>query len=568
MALQTQVYSVGDFTKGGVTNGYILDLILTEESYDIRNNTSQVGYTLQLRSGGSNRFTSSNFWCKVNIAGQEYTANPQISAAYHYTYFLLGGTVTVTHEADGSLNLPWSAAMWNGRVNEYAPYDTVFSGDMPLTNIPRASTIKATDANIGSVATVTVLSNSPSFTHTVAYHFGNLTGYLNENGETVSDPVYMTALSIPFSIPESFYTQIPNDPSGYGTLTCVTYSGQTQIGQAQSCKFTATTNKDLCAPGVLGDIKDVNIDTLKLTGDEKALVKYRSTAHCLITAWGVNGASITGISIDGKHPTDCVLEIPQVQETAIDFTAWDSRGYSSTCQDPSVRMIDYIPLSNLAWVSRDDPTSGNATITVCGSYWDGNFGLAENYLRITYRIDGGEWIEPGISLDIADGKYSGTIALSGLDYTKSYRIEVVATDALTQLGRSMTVQKGMPVFDWGENDFAFHVPVTGVDIQAPVGGVRMGTVDVWDQNRFSLQTKFHSIGEDSSWQSIFLFGNCNYARIVHGILGINGDGATIWDGSEGVQVSPMDYEGKITVELPTYAYDRFVLISPQDFSII
>ena len=42
---------------------------------------------------------------------------------------------------------------------------------------------------------------------------------------------------------------------------------------------------------------------------------------------------------------------------------------------------------------------------------------------------------------------------------QSYTFDVVVTDAVTNATSSATIPKGIPVFDWGENDFNFNVPV-------------------------------------------------------------------------------------------------------------
>ena len=50
------------------------------------------------------------------------------------------------------------------------------------------------------------------------------------------------------------------------------------------------------------------------------------------------------------------------------------------------------------------------------------------------------------------------------DYRKSYDFQIQAYDgangtALTTVTRDLVIKRGIPVFDWGENDFNFHVPV-------------------------------------------------------------------------------------------------------------
>ena len=51
------------------------------------------------------------------------------------------------------------------------------------------------------------------------------------------------------------------------------------------------------------------------------------------------------------------------------------------------------------------------------------------------------------------------MALSGLYYESEYTIQIVAADKLASVTKTVTIRRGIPVFDWGENDFAFHVPV-------------------------------------------------------------------------------------------------------------
>lgn len=455
MALQSQIFSVGDFTRYGVTNGYILDLILTEESTSVEDNTSIVSYVLQLRSGGSNRFTSSYFWCKVNLGGQEETANPKITAAYNHTYTLMSGSIAVVHNEDGSFSLPWSASMWNTSANQYAPYDTEFTGAMTLTDIPRASAISAADANIGARSTIVINRKSSDFTHSVVYQFGDLVGYIDEEGNPVEDEIKFSSTTVNFAVPKSFYAQIPEAPSGECRLTCKTYSGTSQVGDAQTCSFKATAAESDCAPAVSGHVEDINPLTLELTGDANVLVKFYSTARCAIEAVARNGAVIVQKTVNGTdlHNT---LDIADVETGAFAFRTKDSRGYM--CESPVIKtVIPYIRLTANLAASRDDPTSGNATLNVNGSYYAGGFGAAENELLVRYRIGTAEYVT--LEPEISDGIYSATAALSGLDYTATHSIEVEVTDKLATVTKKVTVNKGIPVFDWGESDFAFHVPV-------------------------------------------------------------------------------------------------------------
>lgn len=143
MALQTKTYSVGSFDRySGTSNGYVLDLILTELSTDQAANTSRVGYKLQLRSGPSNRFD----WeisSSLTLNGQQVDADTdEHYLDYHSAWVLLEGETTIPHSPDGSLDMAFSATVepWAGG-NQYTPPAMQVSGTMALTVIPPASAI-------------------------------------------------------------------------------------------------------------------------------------------------------------------------------------------------------------------------------------------------------------------------------------------------------------------------------------------------------------------------------------------------------------------------------------------
>lgn len=463
MALQTQTYSVGSFDRyEGTTNGYILDLILTEESTDQLANTSLISYKLQLRSGPSNRFNGylrAEVWLGgKNVAVEEMAT---ISAAYNKTYLLLTGTETVTHNNDGSLTLPVIGTvkmLGETTSNPYAPPDMTATGDMALTTIPRAATLAATSVFIGDASTIAVARKSPSYVHSIHYRFGNISGYLADAAGTHSNTeVKLTDTSLLFPIPESFYAEIPDAPSALCTLTCTTYSGDLQIGNPQTAKFTITADPSRCGPLVTGSVADVNEDTLALTGDSHVLVQGVSEAGCIVEAQARHSAVISALYINGVQIESSPYVLDTVTTSAITYRAVDSRGYSAEYTVPGLSLIPYVPLSFHTSASRTDPTSGNAVLSVRGKWFNGSFGAVNNALTAEIRVDYGTGTP--FSLSVAGGDFSAEVPLSGLDYRTGHTIEVVVSDAIYPHTKTATISKGIPVFDWGENDFTFHVPV-------------------------------------------------------------------------------------------------------------
>jgi len=90
-----------------------------------------------------------------------------------------------------------------------------------------------------------------------------------------------------------------------------------------------------------------------------------------------------------------------------------------------------------------------------------------NGLTAAWTLDGQTYTAQPEIRD--DHSYRLEIPLSGLDYRRSYAIELTVSDAAMTASQSLTVHKGLPVFDWGEGDFRFHVPVELPELT--IGGI-------------------------------------------------------------------------------------------------
>lgn len=370
---------------------------------------------------------------------------------------LASGQKVITHNNDGSrrvaMKIEAGIYVWSINKDGSATFD--------LDTIPRASTIGAADANIGSNTTIVVNRKSTAYTHSIAYKFGSLSGYITADGKTSSSESKYSATTISFAIPTSFYAQIPNAKTGTCTLTIKTYSGSTQIGDAQTCTFTVTAPQSACAPSVSGTVIDSNATTKALTGDESKLVRYYSTALCTITATAKNSATISDKKIGGAVVSGNTRSISKVEKNTVSFYAKDSRGYEATA-NVGFTLIPYVLLTNNSSGQRTDPTSGNAKLAIKGDFYNGSFGAVDNALTIKYRIaeSGGSYGSyVAVTPTVNGNAYTASVALSGLDYESKYNIQIVAEDKLASVAKTIDIRRGIPVYDWGKNDFAFHMPV-------------------------------------------------------------------------------------------------------------
>ena len=148
--------------QSGAT-GLYLTVTYTVGAQSVENNTTIVDVSLSLHHGGLSVGAGKDD-CSLWIGGTTYKwTGPDISSS--------GGTVslgshkfTVAHNADGT----WSGkigASYRLNINYGGTYIGTISGDQTITlpTIPRASTVSATDANIGSVSSIYINAKSSAF---------------------------------------------------------------------------------------------------------------------------------------------------------------------------------------------------------------------------------------------------------------------------------------------------------------------------------------------------------------------------------------------------------------------
>lgn len=341
------------------------------------------------------------------------------------------------------------------------------TGDVSVVAVsrPLASDVGATDANIGSTTTITVTRHDPSHLYTLSYSFGGQKGVIAEKSKDTS---------FAWSVPTDFYSEIPDLKSAICTLTCDTYSGDVLIGSS-TCTFKVTADYDNCAPVVSGTVSDSNESTAKLTGDPGSLVRFASIAKCDISAEERNSANIVSRSVNGKDFGESdTVEFTNVSTGSYVFTVVDSRGYST---DVSVtkNLIPYIKPTINPVFERPSPTTGEVVTTFNGNFYNGSFGAFDNTLTVRFRYRKKDDTTYSSWEVIGRDKYTlaaqtyyttepvslGTV----YDYQTPYIFELQAYDGadgtvLSEVTATVPLQKGSTVFDWGENDFAFHVPVS------------------------------------------------------------------------------------------------------------
>lgn len=451
MAIAYWISPTWNTTSSNVKYRVVTDLI----SQDVNTNSSYVRVRLEAWRTNTGYETYGNGTGCVSIGGTQScdTITTSQKITYNSYTILSDEYTTVYHDANGAKNLTCGGyfnitSVVNGGWNYYS---------MDLPTIPRASTITATSANIEEATTIVINRYSSSFTHTINYVFGSLSGTVVSN---------TSETTIGWTIPSSFYAEIPNAASGTCQLTCLTYNAGVQIGSSTTT-FTASVDSTTNAPTVSATIVDSDPLTVSLTGDNSKFVKYVSDAQFSITATAKNSATIASRSIvcDGKSSTLATGTLTDVESATFVVSTTDSRGFTASVTYNKT-LVEYIKLTATAEFSRNTPVDGKVNLTYNGNYFNSTFGAQANTLttKYRYRETGGAWSSYTNLTPVTSGNtYSQTVQLTGtFDYTKSFEFEFVAIDKVYTAGISVTdvVPAGVPVYNWNKTSFATNVPTT------------------------------------------------------------------------------------------------------------
>lgn len=300
----------------------------TEQSQSIENNTTTISWTL--KGGGSNPdwVSARNF--KLTIDGKTVysSASPiELEAGD----LVASGTYTFTHNADGtrSFEAYAEAGIYVWAVN------CTGRQTFALDTIPRTSSFSVSNASadMGAKVTFTISRASSSFTHKLTLTWGGVTSNIATSVGT----------SYEWTIPLSLANDLPSSTSSGCIITCITYSGSTEIGRK-------TLSMTLKVPtSVVPTISAVSMSeaTSGLASKFGFYVQNKSRLKVAITAAGAYKSTITvystkilGVTYTGSTITSGILTSSGTVSVAVTVT--DSRGRTATTTK-SVSVTAYSP---------------------------------------------------------------------------------------------------------------------------------------------------------------------------------------------------------------------------------
>ena len=319
-------FSGGIQIGSGQWDKYSLILRIDEISYSVENNTSYVEWWVGIQSNTqyhTHNGIPETFKVSVNgtqVLDQSFTPNVPVGTLVG----VKSGTVTISHDADGSKTISASASFSGSNSGYYAPITGSCSGTVKLTTIPRASSISIDSPSIecGNTININGSSASKNFTHKI---------YATWNGKTSELTTISGTLTPTFSytIPTAWEKDLPNSTSGIATFTLETFSGSTSVG-SKSVNATIKVRS-----GVVPSIDSIKIaDANSVCSGIGQIVQSQSRLNFTITYSGAQGSTVTSVSteFEGQTYNNSSFTTGTVQGSgSITYTTtiYDSRGRSS-----------------------------------------------------------------------------------------------------------------------------------------------------------------------------------------------------------------------------------------------
>ena len=477
-------------------DGRYLQLVCSQQT-NIEGNYSTITWVLSSVGGSVNYYDTGPTTVKINNEQVYYKARTAWSSyAFPAKKGSVSGSYTVYHDDEGKASIPvfLETAIYNSTkrtVNKTWELDTIPRGAKVLTvpsdftdsetplitySNPLGDSVDKLEACITTADGITILVPYREISKTADSYFFEL-----NDGEYDYLMDYMWNTHY---LDIRFYIR-------------TTINGKQFLHSLPSGINIVNANPEIDAI----NIADIDERTLAITGDGDILIKGHNTVSIEIKPWIKKDARFVSCevlcgnqSVEAQMESDgyCRATLQDVEDGEFNIIITDSRGYYLDTYW-NLQLVDYVDITCSQEVSIElvGEEEANVHLTVKGNYYNSDFENSDNDYFFYYRYseNGGQytdWIEFEYAATefYDDGTYMDQATIYGLNYDSTYTIQCKAADMLTEDITTEYTVKLVPVFDWGENDFNFNVPVsfqgyTMVDMPIEEGTEAMGTNGTW-----------------------------------------------------------------------------------------
>jgi hypothetical protein len=429
--------------SGSKRNRYGVRLTVNQNSQNITNNTSNITVTFELGGAGALGLTTDYTGSSMNgftYYGNIYINGTSVATGSH-TGNMNNSTVAtiatwtgnVSHNADGSLAIPVRGVFTGGSSSQANGGEA--SGTVYLDTIPRASSVSCTTADIGTKPTITITSATSSFTHKLYYSFGSIEKTLiTDSGLTGNTTITYNS----WTIPTTFYAQMPDVQTAQGFIYCETYSDGTFIGDSL-CPLTvnvpSTAKPNISVPTIV-DTDTVSKDTIKLYVIGKSKLKFTFPAFSTNYSSTLQSyiLKINGTQVYAGSSNTYTMSAPLSQASnTYELIIVDSRGLSNTTGSKTLTTAYAYnePKITLFTAERNSEVPTTVDFVYSGTIKNiNNNNKNAKKFKIEYKLStANTW--SAVTGDITDAytKTNATANKTGLSEDSSYDFRITAVDS-------------------------------------------------------------------------------------------------------------------------------------------
>lgn len=465
---------------------------------NLDSNTSTINWTLTTTGGESNYYSTGPTTLTINgvtvynirrVDWDEYTFPAARGSK--------SGSLTVEHDDLGKATITVSLQTHIGYGTQQNK-----SGNWVLDDIPHGATIIAAP-NFNDEQNPTIY-----YTNHAGTNADSLQACITLN-QTNADIAYRdiskTGSSYTFTFTDE-ERQVLQQATTNGSSSrklffkIKTVMGENTFTDMLEVTFTVVNAKPILNP-VAADTAPL---TTGMTGNPNTIIKGYNSVAVAANAQAQKGAAIVSYKItNGENTlTTASGKFDYTENNTFTFSATDNRGQTTT-QTVTLTMIDYVKLTcNLdAKIELVSDDNAKIIIEVSGNYFSKSFGAKANTLAIKYAIKAnsgeyGQWVTVSGTPTFDGNTYKLTHEITGLVYTNSYTVKAAAYDLIGGKETSGITLRTVPVFEWGENDFNFNVPVSINNIELDYI-VEQGTKDGWTYRKWNS-------GAGECWKNVVL----------------------------------------------------------------
>lgn len=493
------------------TSSFYIQLVLTDSNVDSVNNKTTLSYSITfVCSSGYYHFNYNN-QLRFELNGTQLINTNSVGSINLNaggTQLLLSGSMDITHEADGSKNVPWYLR-FNQPYGSSGVYTAQDSGTFVCERVPRTSSITVSNGTLGTTQTITITKATSNFTSTLRYVCGNTSGTISNTSGT----------SVSWKPPLTLATQDTRGTSVLCTVYCDTYSGSTLIGTtskvitlAVPASVKPSVSSTSVAEGNTSVLPAATFSGTYVQGKSRAVVTVKaSTANCqgatisscIVTIGGT--AYSASVSNSGTTAT-CTVTSPTLSATgtvSISATITDTRGRTATGTATSITVYEYsAPKINSFSVFRSDD---EGTASDEGTY--GTFSASGSYSTVNGKNTYTSKVEYGLNVSGASMTtltYSHTdisnVIVSGLAADQTYQFIYTVSDRFTSVRKIVIVST------------AFYT----IDFLSGGHGIAFGkAAEIADYFECNLNSKFNksvTVGLQLEPKTLFVNGVLKFSR--------------------------------------------------------